>query len=128
VFDLEDRLLEYAARVIRLADRLPKTPAGYHVANQLLRSGTAALPHHGEAQATESPNDFIHKMSIGLKELRETRRWLRLAKRVPLVQPASVIEPLLDETDELIRIFFSSIRTAKDTKLNVGRSRLRVER
>src|SRR5207237_160534 len=66
-YDLEERLLEYGARICRLIGRLPRTRAGNHVAKQLLRSGTAPLPNHGEAQAAESPQDFIHKLRISLK-------------------------------------------------------------
>ncbi len=116
-FDLEERLLEYAAEIIRLTEGMRRTQAGIHVAAQLLRSGTSALPNHGEAQAAESPADFVHKLSICLKELRETRRWLRLAQRVPLVRPPGSVEPLLKETEELIRIFYSSISTAKKRTL-----------
>ena len=112
-YDLEERLLEYATRIIRLIERLPKTRTGNHVAGQLLRSGTAPYPHHGEAQAAESQKDFIHKMRIGLKELRETERWLKLIERVPLIESDDELTSLLKETDELIRIFVSSIRTAQ---------------
>jgi four helix bundle protein len=112
-FDLEDRLLEFAARVLRLVEHLPRTSAGKHVAAQLLRSGTSPLPNHGEAQAAESAKDFVHKMRICLKELRETDRWLKLVMRVPLIRPPSKVSSLLAETDELIRIFVSSIRTAQ---------------
>ena len=73
-YDLEKRLLEYSARIIRLVERLPNTRAGNHVAGQLLRSGTSPLPNHGEAQAAESANDFVHKLKICLKELRESYR------------------------------------------------------
>ena len=114
-YDLEERLLEYAARIIRLVEKLPDTRAGNHVAGQLLRSGTSALPNHGEAQAAESRRDFLHKMRICLKELRESLRWLRLVQRVPLLKPA-LVEPLASETDELIRIFRSSIKTAENRK------------
>ncbi len=113
VFDLEERLLEYAARIIRLVDSLPATRAGNHVAGQLLRSGTSPLPNHGEAQAAESRADFIHKLGICHKELRESRRWLRLIKRVPLITPADKLDPLIEETAELIKIFWASIRTAQ---------------
>ncbi len=113
VFDLEERLLEYAARIIRLVDSLPNTRAGNHVAGQLLRSGTSPLPNHGEAQGAESRPDFIHKLGICHKELRESRRWLRLIKRVPLIKPPAKLDPLIDETIELIKIFWSSIRTAE---------------
>ena len=72
------------------------------------------MAHHGEAGAAESRKDFIHKMRIGLKELRETERWLKLIRRVPLVQEFDLVDSLLKETDELIRIFVTSINTAKD--------------
>ena len=112
-YDLEERLLDYAANSIRLVERLPNTRAGNHVAGQLLRCGTSPLPNHGEAQAAESRKDFVHKFSICLKELRESRRWLRLARRVPLVKLPTEFDPLLEETEALIKIFATSIRTAK---------------
>jgi len=115
-FDLEERLLSYAAEIIRLVDKLPQTRAGNHIANQLLRSGTSPLPNHGEAQAAESRQDFIHKLSICFKELKETRRWLRLTQRVALLDPADRVETALRETEELIRIFAVSLRTARSRK------------
>ena len=114
-FDLEERLLEYAVRIIRLVDALPATRAGRHVANQLLRCGTSPLANHGELQGAESRRDFIHKLCICLKEIREARRWLRLVHRVPLLAPAK-IDPLLSETEALIKIFAARIRTAKRNK------------
>ena len=115
-FDLEERLLDYAAEVIRMVELLPKTRAGNHVAGQLLRAGTSPLPNHGEAQAAESANDFVHKMSICLKELRESERWLLLIRRVPLIKAILKVDSLLQETDELSRIFKTSIRTAERNK------------
>ena len=112
-YDLEERLLDYAANIVRLVERLPNTRAGNHVAGQLLRSGTSPLPNHGEAQAAESRNDFVHKLSICLKELRESRRWLRLISRVPLIKPPNQVDPMLVETEALIKIFAASIRTAE---------------
>ena len=112
-WDLEERLLEFSVRIIRLADSLVPTRAGNHVAGQLLRSGTSPLPNHGEAEAAESAADFLHKLRICLKELRETLRWLRLIHRAPLIDKASKVEQLLIETDELIRIFVASIRTVE---------------
>ena len=96
-YDLEERLLEYSARIIRLVERLPNTRAGNHVAGQLLRSGTSPLPNHGEAEAAESANDFVHKLKICLNELRESYRWLRLIQRVPLLRPR-LVDPLVKET------------------------------
>ena len=110
-YDLEERLLEYAARVIRLVDKLPANRAGNHVAGQLLRSGTSPLPNHGQAQGAESRRDVVHKLKICHKELRESRRWLRLIQRVPLLK-GPLVQPLVEETEELIRIFSTSIRTA----------------
>ena len=80
-FDLEERLLEFASAVIDLSENLPDTRAGNHVAGQILRSGTSPYPNHGEAEDAESREDFVHKLKVCLKELRETRRWARLIKR-----------------------------------------------
>ena len=112
-YDLEERLLEYAAAIVRLIECLSRSRAGVHVGGQLLRSGTSPLSNHGEAESAESPDDFIHKLRICLKELRESKRWLRLIKKVPLVSPDSRVDPVLAETEELIRIFVASIRTAE---------------
>ena len=112
-YDLEERLLEFAVSVIRLTEGLPNTRAGNHVDGQLLRSGTSAYPNHGEAQAAESPSDFVHKLRVGLKELRESQRWLRLIQRVPLIEPPERVTGLIAECDELVRIFVASIRTAE---------------
>jgi four helix bundle protein len=112
-FDLEERLLDYAAQIIRVVELFPQTRAGNHVAGQLLQSGTSPLPNHGEAQAAESRNDFIRKLSICLRELKESRRWLRLTQRVPLVEAANPVNSILVETEQLIRIFAASVRTAK---------------
>ena len=110
---LEERLLEYAAVCIRVAEELPATYAGRHVCGQLIRSGTAPMAHHGEAQGGESTDDFIHKMSIALKELRESGRWLKLIVRVPLLEEIGKVSLAIAESDELQCIFFASIQTAR---------------
>ena len=115
-FDLEERLLDYAAMIIRLVEHLPATRAGNHIANQLLRSGTSPLSNHGEAESAESMSDFCHKLRICLKELRESKRWLRLIHKVLVQTNQSDIKSLLNETDELIRIFVASIKTAEKRK------------
>ena len=84
---------------------------GRVITSQLLRSGTSALPNHAEAQGAESRKDFVHKLKICHKELRESRRWLRLIQRIPLLEAAAV-QSLVQETEELIRIFSTSTRTA----------------
>jgi four helix bundle protein len=112
-FDLEDRLMEFASAIIDLSEMLPATRAGNHVAGQILRSGTSPYPNHGEAEAAESRDDFIHKLKICLKELRETRRWARLIKRKGWVKGDATLLFVLGECDELVRIFHSSVQTAK---------------
>jgi len=98
-YDLEERLLEYSVRIIKIVEQLPNTSVGNHVAGQLLKSGTSPYPNHGEAQAAESPRDFIHKLRIALKELREAQRWLRLILRVPLIKKAELLDDILQETE-----------------------------
>jgi four helix bundle protein len=93
-YDLEERLLEYSVRIIKIVEQLPNTRAGNHVAGQLLRSGTSPYPNHGEAQAAESPKDFVHKLRISLKELRETQRWLKLIQRVPLIKKPELLNEI----------------------------------
>ena len=115
-FDLEERLIDFAVRVIRTAESLPKSRVGNHIAGQLIRSGTSPAPNYGEAQSAESRSDFIHKMKLCLKELRETRIWLLMIVRANLIKPTSRIEPLLDENDQLISIFVASIKTAKQNQ------------
>jgi four helix bundle protein len=110
-FDLEDRLLEFSARIIRLVDALPNTRGASHLAGQLLRCGTSQYGNHGEVEAAESRKDFVHKLKICLKELKETRR-LRLACKSSIIS-ATKMAAILTETEVLIRIFFSSIRTAE---------------
>lgn len=106
-------MIGYAVRIIKLSESLPETRAGKHVASQILRSGTAPGPNHGEAQSAESSADFIHKLKISLKELRETETWLKIIDKAQMVESTFVLEPLMQETDELIAILFTSIETAK---------------
>ena len=117
-FDLEERLLEFAARVVRLTQGFEGSYAHRHVAQQLLRSATSPLAHHGEAQSAESNADFIHKMKVALKEFRESHRWLKLIERVPLLDNSSELSWLLDENDQLERIFNSSIKTVRKRLAN----------
>jgi four helix bundle protein len=112
-YDLEDRLIDFAVRIIRMAESLPKTKVGNHIAGQLTRCGTSPAPNYGEAQSAESRADFIHKMKVCLKELRETRVWLLIIVRAKLIKPVSKLDSLIQESNELISIFVTSIRTAK---------------
>jgi four helix bundle protein len=115
-YNLEERLLEFSVRIIKIVEQLPKTRTGNHVAGQLLKSVTSPYPNHGEAQAAESPKDFVHKLRISLKELRETRRWLKLIQKVPLIKKSELLNDMIDETEELIKIFVTSIKTAGKKK------------
>src|SRR5204863_4528232 len=107
-YDLEERLLEFAASIVELVDSLPNTRAANHIAGQLLRCGTSPLSNHGEVEAAESRKDFLHKLRVCLKELRETKRWLRLAGRLKKLGPIAGFPACLSEVDELIRIFVAS--------------------
>jgi four helix bundle protein len=112
-YDLEDRLIEFAVLVIKIAENLKNSRAGNHIAGQLVRSGTSPSLNYGEAQSAESLSDFIHKFKILLKELRETRVALKIVKRVPLIDNIQAVDNALTECNELISIFVKSIDTAK---------------
>jgi four helix bundle protein len=111
-FDLCERFLDFADRVCSVVEALPDTRVGRRIADQLLRSGTSPLGNYEEACAAESRRDFVHKMRICLKEVRESRAWLRLSARRKLVKAAR-LEDLIDESDQLARIIGKSIATAK---------------
>jgi four helix bundle protein len=112
-FDLEDRLIEFAVLIIKTTESLNNTKAGNHIAGQLVRSGTSPALQYGEAQSAESRNDFIHKLKVLLKELRESLVALKIIKRVPLTNKFDLLEKALVECNELIAIFVKSIETAK---------------
>lgn len=112
-FDLWDRLMEFTIRVLNVVESLPETRIGKHIAGQLVRCGTSPAPNYSEACAAESRRDFIHKMKICLKELRETLTRLTIIQRKPVIEPAAKLDPILSECNELIAIFVSSIDTAK---------------
>ena len=109
-YDLEDRLIDFAARICLLIDRFPATPIARHVATQMMRSATSPFANYGEAQAAESRQDFLHKLRICLKELRETQAWLKFADRMRLCPDQ--IEAARRECNELVAIFVASITTA----------------
>ena len=108
-YDLEDRLIEFANRIIVTGERLPDTKAAKYLENQLLRSGTSPALNYGEAQSAESKKDFIHILRIILKELRETSICLKILDKKGILPDRSV----LSESSELIAIFTKSIETAK---------------
>ena len=111
-WDLEDRLVHFGSAACRLGEQLPSTPLGKHLALQLARSSTSSFANYGEVQSAESRRDFIHKLGLCLKELRETRTWLKFIREMELSAPQSV-DPVLHECDELLAILSASIRTAR---------------
>lgn len=114
-FDLGERFLDFADRVVSVVEALPETRIGRRIADQLLRSGTSPLGIYEEACAAESRRDFIHKLGICLKEIRESRAWLRLISRRNLI-PSPRLEQLVDESDQLARIIGQSIVTARSNQ------------
>jgi four helix bundle protein len=108
--DIQERLIDFASDVIQFTSRLPKTPAGKHIAGQLLRSGTSPAPNYSEARAAESSNDFVHKLKIVLKELNETNVWLKITKKSKMVNEEDIID-LYNECGELSKIINASIKT-----------------
>ncbi|KPJ63254.1 hypothetical protein AMJ44_14630 [candidate division WOR-1 bacterium DG_54_3] len=109
---LSDRLLDFAVEVIKITDALPNTVAGRHVGGQLIRAGTSCGSNYEEACGAESRSDFAHKMSIVLKEVKESRFWLRLISRTEMLTPNRT-EPVQDECQELCAMVAKSILTAK---------------
>ena len=115
-FDLQDRFIDFAVKIIKLSEAIPESKAGKHVCLQILRSGTSSAANYGETQSAESKSDFIHKLKIALKELRETEIWLKIIKRSELIKTQEQLSELLKETDELISILFKSVDTARKNK------------
>ena len=112
---LEEGLIDFAVRIIKLSASLPQTSAGRHISGQILRSGTSPAPNYGEARGAESHADFVHKLRIVLKELNETSIWLRIIERNELIK-SQLLSDIIQETGELCRIFATSLRTAKARK------------
>lgn len=113
VYDLEERVVLFAVQVIKIGETLPKTLTGIHLARQLIRSGTSPALNYGEAQGGESRRDFIHKMKIALKELRETHMCQKIINQAGLIKSNQKVLKTLKENSELISIFFKSIQTAQ---------------
>jgi four helix bundle protein len=109
---ISDRLLDFAADIIKITDALPQTVAGRHIGGQLIRAGSSGGSNYEEACGAESRSDFAHKMSIVLKELKESRFWLRLISRTKMLS-SDCTEPVLNECQQLCAIVAKSILTAK---------------
>ncbi len=116
--DLENRLIAFSTLIIEISESLSNSLAGNHLSGQILRSGTSVSLNYGEAQSAESRKDFIHKIKVILKELRETMICLKLIKNRHLVSKIAVLDEALIENNELISIFVKSIQTARNNDLN----------
>ncbi|MBO0797815.1 MAG: four helix bundle protein [Blastocatellia bacterium] len=112
--ELQERLIDFAVRIIKLCANLPKTPVGKHISGQILRSGTSPAPNYGEARGAESHSDFIHKYGIVLKELNETFIWLRIIEQSELLKK-ELMTAIIEENKQLCRIFTSSLKTARSS-------------
>jgi four helix bundle protein len=112
-YDLEDRIIEFSAKIVHLVDSLPASRAGNYIGGQLIRCGIAPSLMYGEAQGAESRDDFIHKMKLALKELKETRSSQKLIRTIGMVPLSESLNELYKENEQLIAIIGKSIETAK---------------
>jgi four helix bundle protein len=113
-YDLEDRLIDYTILISEIVESLPYSRLGHQIGNQLIRSGTSPALNYGEAQSAESKNDFIHKLKITLKELRESYVCLKIIRRKPLINNFERLSLAEDEANQLISILVKSVQTAKN--------------
>ena len=111
--ELEDRLIDFGLSAIDIAEALPNTKAGNHIAGQMIRSGTSPALNYGEAQDAESTQDFIHKLKVVLKELRETRVALKFVHKGNMHSNTAFVQQIMKENNELISIFVSTIKTKR---------------
>ncbi|RLD83979.1 MAG: four helix bundle protein [Bacteroidetes bacterium] len=112
-FDLKDRFIDYAIRISNVVDKIENSKLGNNIGGQLIRSGSSPTLNYGEAQSAESRKDFVYKLKIILKELKESRIYLKIIERKPLIQNTEKLLPLMKETEELTAIIYKSIQTTK---------------
>ena len=112
-YDLEDRLVDFTCRMIDVVEALPGTRSGNYIAGQLIKSCHSPTFNYGEAQAAESPKDFVHKMGVVLKELKECRTALKVIYKKEMIKPVNKLGGINKETEELIAIIAKSVATAK---------------
>ncbi len=112
-FDLEERLIDFSVAIIKIVEEMPNTRSSNHLAGQLVRSGTSPALNYGEAQSAESRKDFVHKLKIALKELRETYICLKIISKARLFSDKNILDKTQVENNELISIFVKSVETAQ---------------
>ena len=115
--DIQEKLIDFAVRIIHFSTKLPNSTTGKHIAGQILRSGTSPAPNYAEARSAESVNDFIHKLKIALKELNETKVWLQIITQSKMLSVEDCFT-LQKTCDELCRIISASVKTALQRKNN----------
>jgi len=115
-WDLEDRLIDFSVLIIAISESLPNSKAGNHFAGQIIRSGSSPALNYGEAQDAESNQDFIHKIKIILKELRETFVAQKIIQKAKLLKNEDKLKIALTENNELIAIFVATVKTARSRK------------
>lgn len=123
-YNLQERLIDFSIGIILHVESLPNTKSANHIGGQVLRSGTSPAFNYGEAQSAESRRDFIHKMKICLKELRETQVGLKMIHRLKIAKTQQEVECLLTECGELVSIFVKSIETAERNRTVIKQKRL----
>jgi len=121
-YDLEQRLLGFTCAVIDVVRSLPSDRIGNHIGGQLIRCGSSPLANYAEAQSAESRKDFVHKLKIALKELRESRTWLMVMERKHLSSTPDTLSSALAECNELVAIFRTSITTAEQNRTGQQRA------
>ena len=119
-YDLEDRFVDYTCRMIDVVEALPNTRAGNYISGQLIKSCHSPTFNYGEVQAAESTKDFLHKMGIVLKELKECRTAIKIIRKKEMIKPLSKLEEIFKETEELIAIIAKGIATARKNTQNKG--------
>ena len=112
-FDLEERLIDFSVQIISIVEGIKNTKAGNHLGSQLVRSGTSVSLNYGEARSGESKRDFIHKMQIVLKELRESHICLRIILKSGMYDNKNQLLKVIDENNQLVSIFVKSVATSK---------------
>lgn len=112
-YDIKERLIDFSVNIITFIEKLPNIKSTYHLGNQLLRFGISPALNYGEAKSAESKNDFMHKLKICLKELRETYVCLKIMEKVKDFKNEDPIKQLINESNELISIFVKSVETAQ---------------
>ena len=126
-FDLEDRLVDFTCRIIEVVESLPDTRTGNYIAGQLIRSCHSPAFNYGEVQAAESTRDFIHKLAIVLKELKECRIALKIIIKKKLINPITRLNNIYQEAEELIAIIGKSIKTFREKLNKQSASPLNIE-